>query len=399
MNLQPDLWLFNGLVFAVVVLPGLDMAFVAASALGGGWRGGLAAVAGIVAAGQVHVAAGVSGLAALLQLWPALRPLLLLAGAGYMAWVGWGLLRATPAQEGAASPPARSPRRTFVQAAATCLSNPKAYAFTLAVLPPFVVAPPRPLALQALALAGLVALNQALVYGAVALAVAGARRRLRQSPRATGWSLRAVGLLLIGAAAAVAAGAAGAESAQPAAGVAARTGSPALDASHDFDFLFGRWIGHNRKLRAPLSGSGAAAADWETFETELETVPLPGGAGNADRFGAPAWRPGYVGSTLRVYNPVAGLWCLYSFDSRGNGFDAASAALAPPVVGRFEGDTGVFEGPDVWNGKPIRVRYEWRRLGADRATWRQSFSADGGRTWEMNWTVEHRRVASPGGLQ
>ena len=40
-----DLWLFASVVFGVVVLPGLDMGFVLGSALVGGRRAGLAAVA------------------------------------------------------------------------------------------------------------------------------------------------------------------------------------------------------------------------------------------------------------------------------------------------------------------------------------------------------------------
>ncbi|MFO1338876.1 MAG: hypothetical protein U1F53_11705 [Burkholderiaceae bacterium] len=168
--------------------------------------------------------------------------------------------------------------------------------------------------------------------------------------------------------------------------------TPAADAARDFDFLIGHWQGRNRKLRAPLSGSGAAEADWETFDTELDAVKLPDGIGNADRFVAPAWRPGYVGSTLRVFNPRSGLWSLYSFDTRGNGFDEATSALLAPVVGRFHGDEGVFEGPDDFHGRPIRVRYHWTRTGPDSATWAQSFSADGGKTWEVNWTCEHHRA-------
>ena len=164
------------------------------------------------------------------------------------------------------------------------------------------------------------------------------------------------------------------------------------DPVHDFDFLIGHWRGHNRKLRAPLTGSGSAAADWEEFDTELETSKLPDGINNGDRFVAPAWRPGYVGSTLRVYNPKSKLWSIYSFDTRGNGFDTATSALLPPVVGRFDGDSGFFEGPDEFNGKPITVRYHWQRLGADRARWQQSFSTDGGKTWEVNWTCDHQRV-------
>ena len=98
-----DLWLFATLVFGVIVLPGMDMAFVAGSTVTNGLRSGLAAVAGIMVAGQVHLLAGVVGLAALLLWWPGARVALLLAGAAYMAWIGWTIVRST-LQPAAASP-------------------------------------------------------------------------------------------------------------------------------------------------------------------------------------------------------------------------------------------------------------------------------------------------------
>ena len=65
------LWLFFVLVFGVVLLPGLDMAYVLASALVGGRRAGMAATAGIVAGGVVHVTMGALGIMAVLRLFPA----------------------------------------------------------------------------------------------------------------------------------------------------------------------------------------------------------------------------------------------------------------------------------------------------------------------------------------
>ncbi|MFO1340084.1 MAG: LysE family translocator [Burkholderiaceae bacterium] len=431
MSPHPDLWLFATLVFGVIVLPGMDMAFVAGSTVTSGLRAGLAAVAGIMVAGQVHLLAGVVGLAALLLWWPAARMALLLGGAAYMAWIGWTIIRpprslpvAAPrggSRSGPAKPDPRTPlevqrphrgaAKVFAQAAMTCLMNPKAYAFTLAVLPSFIHTPERSTVAQAAAMGGIIAVNQALVYGAVALLAAGARPWLAQSQRAQTWTARIVGALLIAAAAAMVADAAQAAPAtaspsttnpptnprSPAMSDTAVLAStpaptPAADAARDFDFLIGHWQGRNRKLRAPLSGAGAAAADWETFDTELDTVKLPDGIGNADRFVAPAWRPGYVGSTVRVFNPRSGLWSIYSFDTRGNGFDEKTGALLPPVVGGFHGDEGVFEGPDEFQGRPILVRYHWTRTGPDSATWAQSFSADGGQTWEENWRCEHHRV-------
>ena len=48
------LWVFFVMVFGIIVLPGLDMAYVMASSLVGGRRAGAAALLGIVAGGVVH---------------------------------------------------------------------------------------------------------------------------------------------------------------------------------------------------------------------------------------------------------------------------------------------------------------------------------------------------------
>ena len=56
------LWLYFLMVFGVIALPGMDMAFVLASALSGGRRAGAFAVAGIVFGGLCHTAAGALGI-------------------------------------------------------------------------------------------------------------------------------------------------------------------------------------------------------------------------------------------------------------------------------------------------------------------------------------------------
>eukprot|EP01041_Mallomonas_annulata_P022129 gene22129-42362_t len=74
------LWLYAVLVAGIVVLPGMDMAFVLASTLVDGRRSGAAAVAGIVLGGMVHVAMGALGVGLLLQHFPLAFNALLLAG-------------------------------------------------------------------------------------------------------------------------------------------------------------------------------------------------------------------------------------------------------------------------------------------------------------------------------
>jgi threonine/homoserine/homoserine lactone efflux protein len=199
-----DLWLFFVLVFGVIALPGMDMAFVAGSTLTSGWRGGTAAVAGVVAGGLVHVVVGATGVAALLLMWPAAFNALLLAGATYMAWIGWTLLRASaqPTLGAVAEPatPLRSHHATFGRAMLTCLLNPKAYAFMLAVFPAFMAGPGQALLPRVIVMGSIIAATQVLVYGAVAALVLGARQWAGGGPGLQRWALRSVGLLLIGGA-------------------------------------------------------------------------------------------------------------------------------------------------------------------------------------------------------
>ena len=196
----PHLWLFFVVVFGVIALPGLDMAFVLASSLRGGQAAGLAAVGGVVAGGIAHVIMGMLGIAAILAVWPPLFNALLLAGAAYIAWIGWSLLRARsalpiPRQAGAARG-----RSVFLQGMLTCLLNPKAYVFMLAIFPQFLRPDRGTLWLQAGALGLITALTQAGVYGAVAVLSLKAKDWLESIRRCNLLTARAVGAVLIGAA-------------------------------------------------------------------------------------------------------------------------------------------------------------------------------------------------------
>ena len=203
MQASTDLWLFFAMVFGVIVLPGMDMAFVASSALTQGLRGGLTAVAGIVVAGMIHTIVGATGVAALLVLWPAAFNALLVAGAVYMVWIGTAILRsasaAPSASTAAAPPPAQG--AIFRRAVLTCLLNPKAYAFMLAVFPAFIRSTTYSMPVQAMRLGAVIAVTQLLVYGGIALAVGSAQHWSGASDRGQRWAARVVGVALIGGAA------------------------------------------------------------------------------------------------------------------------------------------------------------------------------------------------------
>jgi threonine/homoserine/homoserine lactone efflux protein len=191
------LWLFFVLVLGVVLLPGLDMAFVLGSALLRGSRSGLTAVGGIVAGGVCHVAMGVLGISVLLRVMPAAFNAMLLAGALYLAWIGLAVLRSESVFNADPKTGTRTALGTFRQAAVTSLLNPKAYLFMLAIFPQFLQPRHGAVGRQAVVLWVIIAATQASVYGSVALVAGRLRPWLAAHPAAGVAVNRGVGAALI----------------------------------------------------------------------------------------------------------------------------------------------------------------------------------------------------------
>jgi threonine/homoserine/homoserine lactone efflux protein len=200
MQTASELGLFFGIVFGVVLLPGLDMTYLLATTLAAGRRCGFAGILGIVAAGIVHVAVGAAGIATLLAVAPSLFNAMLLAGALYLAWIGIALVRSgvKVADDGGDAGQGRAALVVaFRRGMVTNLLNPKAYAFMLAVFPQFVHAERGSIALQALPLSAIIVATQLGVYGVVVVLASGARGFLLARPRALAALGRGVGAFLL----------------------------------------------------------------------------------------------------------------------------------------------------------------------------------------------------------
>jgi hypothetical protein len=150
-----------------------------------------------------------------------------------------------------------------------------------------------------------------------------------------------------------------------------------MGTAHDFDFWFGRWHVHNRRLLRRLAGSEA----WEEFPAEVVSRPLMDGLGNEDEFRTDH-DGGMIGMAFRFFDPKSRLWSIYWADSRRSGL------LDPPVIGSFADGIGLFEGHDTFEGRPISVRFTWSGIATPEPRWEQAFSGDGGRTWETNWIMQ-----------
>jgi len=172
----------------------------------------------------------------------------------------------------------------------------------------------------------------------------------------------------------------------PVLGLAAAAPEPAAaarpDGTHDFDWLPGRWHVQHHRLAKRLAGDHT----WVEFDgTSVGWLTL-GGLGNVDDNVVNLPSGPYHGETFRTYDPQTRLWSIWWVDGR------SSNRLDPPVVGHFEHGIGIFECDDTFEGRPIRVRYRWDITNPDNPRWEQSFSPDGGKTWEVNWRNEFTRA-------
>ena len=139
--LDPQVIAFTLVAALLTVSPGADTFLVVRNTLRGGREDGWATVAGICSGLFVHALLSALGVSVLLAHSAAAFFALKIAGALYLAWLGFQSLRAAargPAAEPAGVPAARVPAsRSFREGFLTNLLNPKVIVFYLALLPQF----------------------------------------------------------------------------------------------------------------------------------------------------------------------------------------------------------------------------------------------------------------------
>ena len=89
--------------------------------------------------------------------------------------------------------------------------------------------------------------------------------------------------------------------------------------------------------------------------------------------------------TLRLYNSATRQWSIYPVNLDNGTLDT------PPVVGGFTGKLGEFYHQENFKGRTILVSHLWLNISPNSARMEQSFSHDGGKTWEVNWICELSR--------
>jgi hypothetical protein len=155
------------------------------------------------------------------------------------------------------------------------------------------------------------------------------------------------------------------------------------DGQHDFDWEIGSWKTHLKRLQRPLTGSST----WVEYEGTTVVRKVWDGRANLVELDVTGPAGRIEALSLRLYNPESRQWSLNFANVRGG-------TLTPPVIGEFKDGRGEFVGLDtVEGGRTILVRFVITPV--DPGSWRfeQSFSDDGGETWEANWIATDTRVA------
>lgn len=137
-----DTTLFILALLAAYAIPGPDMVLVLQACAAGGNRPAISAALGLACARAVHVTLAALGLAALVQTSETAFQTVRVAGAVYLAWLGWNLLRhagkGSLGVDGTVTAGLASWRRYWLRGLLTNLSNPKALLFCSMLLPQFV---------------------------------------------------------------------------------------------------------------------------------------------------------------------------------------------------------------------------------------------------------------------
>jgi hypothetical protein len=154
------------------------------------------------------------------------------------------------------------------------------------------------------------------------------------------------------------------------------------DGQRDFDFELGTWNIHLKRLVNPLMHS----SQWIEFDGTSVTRKVWDGRSQLEEFETDGPAGHIEGLTLRLYNPKTGQWSLYWANSKDG------AMGGPPNVGVFSDGVGNFYCQDTYKGKIIFVKYEWSKITPTSAHFEQSYSEDGGKTWEVNWITDQTRV-------
>jgi hypothetical protein len=89
--------------------------------------------------------------------------------------------------------------------------------------------------------------------------------------------------------------------------------------------------------------------------------------------------------SLRLYNSESHQWRL-------NFANSAGGTMATPSIGEFHNGRGEFIDQETFGARTILVRFVITKVTPTSCHFEQSYSDDGGKTWEVNWIADDTLV-------
>jgi leucine efflux protein len=138
-----DLWalVIATIIFLAIPGPGTIKLFASMAEKNGGSRAGVWSTLGLMAGDTVWMVLALSGVAALAAAYPRAFDVLRYAGAAYLAWVGFLLIKNAKQTLGEGTvntQVGRGPKQWFYESMLVSLSNPKVIGFYVAFFPLFI---------------------------------------------------------------------------------------------------------------------------------------------------------------------------------------------------------------------------------------------------------------------
>jgi len=148
--------------------------------------------------------------------------------------------------------------------------------------------------------------------------------------------------------------------------------NPCADPQHkQFDFWVGEW-----NLTWPGDKQGEVVHGTNSIKRILDGCVVQENFSGGDSMHL-------RGMSLSTYDLESNRWKQTWVDNEGGYLD---------FIGDFSNGQMILQREAVRNGEKILQRMVWKNISAHELDWSWESSADGGRTWQVNWPIHYKRT-------
>jgi len=148
--------------------------------------------------------------------------------------------------------------------------------------------------------------------------------------------------------------------------------NPCIDRQQkQFDFWVGEW-----NLTWPGAKSGEVAHGTNSIQRILDGCVVQENFLGGDSMHL-------RGTSVSTFDVSSNRWKQTWVDNEGGYLD---------FVGDFSNGQMILQREAVRNGEKVLQRMVWKNISANELDWSWESSADGGKTWQVNWPIHYKRT-------